>query len=145
VYPEGTTLPVQEALCHVVHQSQTAAHFPDLAAHPLHAQDPLVTELDMRTYSGIPVSVGDEARWVLAFLRKYRETSLSAVDIAYMGLIADWLGNALYQSAQKDLLQRIALTDPLTGLPNRRAAEETPAKGKGAHPARRPRFRAGSG
>ena len=30
----------------------------------------------------------------------------------------------LHQSAQKDLLQRIALTDPLTGLPNRRAAEE---------------------
>jgi len=134
VFPEGTTLAVEDALCHVVHQSQASAHFPDLAAHPLHARDPLVTELDMRTYSGIPVSVGDEARWVLAFLRKHRDTTLNAVDIAYMDLIADWLGNALYQSAQKDLLQRIALTDPLTGLPNRRAAEERLQKEKARTP-----------
>lgn len=84
----------------------------------------MVVEFGMRTFSGIPVSVGDEARWVLAFLRRRPDSPPDAVDVAYMGLIADWLGNALHQSAQKDLLQRIALTDPLTGLPNRRAAEE---------------------
>lgn len=139
VFPEGTVLPAETALCHIVHQSRTPYHIGDLAAHPLHAQDALVTELGLRTYSGIPVSVGDEARWVLAFLRRRAESPPDAVDIAYMDLIADWLGNALYQSAQKDLLQRIALTDPLTGLPNRRAAEErlqtekarTPRDGRG--------------
>ncbi|HWR78527.1 MAG TPA: EAL domain-containing protein [Thiobacillus sp.] len=124
VFPEGTVLATEAALCHVVHQTQTPSHIADLAAHPLYAQDPLVTDLGLRTYSGIPVSVGDEARWVLAFLRQRSESPPDSVDIAYMGLIADWLGNALHQSAQKDLLQRIALTDPLTGLPNRRAAEE---------------------
>jgi len=124
VFPEGTVLPVETALCHVVHQSRTPYHIEDLAAHPLHAQDILVTELGMRTYSGLPVSAGGEARWVLAFLRRRSESPPDAVDIGYMDLIADWLGNALHQSAQKDLLQRIALTDPLTGLPNRRAAEE---------------------
>ena len=130
VFPEGTMLPVEAALCHVVHQRRTPCHIEDLAAHPLHAQDALVTELGMRTYSGIPVSAGDEARWVLAFLRRRSEAPPDAVDIAYMDLIADWLGNALHQSAQKDLLQRIALTDPLTGLPNRRAAEERLQKEK---------------
>jgi diguanylate cyclase (GGDEF)-like protein len=124
VFPEGSVLPAETALCHIVHQSRTPYHIENLATHPLHAQDALVTELGMRTYSGIPVSVGDEARWVLAFLRRRSEAPPDAVDIAYMDLIADWLGNALHQSAQKDLLQRIALTDPLTGLPNRRAAEE---------------------
>ncbi len=124
VFPEGTVLPVEAALCHVVHLSQTPYHIEDLAAHPAYAQDILVTELGMRTYSGLPVWVGGETRWVLAFLRQRSESPPDAVDIAYMDLIADWLGNALYQSAQKDLLQRIALTDPLTGLPNRRAAEE---------------------
>lgn len=124
VFPEGTILPEEAALCQVVHRSQTPAHFSDLAAHPQYARDPLVTDLGLRTYSGIPVAVGDEARWVLAFLRRRSEFPPDTVDIAYMGLIADWLGNALHQSAQKDLLQRIALTDPLTGLPNRRAAEE---------------------
>ena len=130
VFPEGTTLPAEAALCHIVHQSRVPNHIQDLAAHPLHAQDPLVTELGLRSYSGIPVSVGDEARWVLAFLRRCSEMPPDAVDIAYMDLIADWLGNALYQSAQKDLLKRIALTDPLTGLPNRRAAEERLQKEK---------------
>ena len=81
------------------------------------------------------MSVGDEARWVLAFLRRRSEAPPDAVDIAYMDLIADWLGNALYQSAQKDLLQRIALTDPLTGLPNNRcAAEECLQKKKARTP-----------
>lgn len=124
VFPEGTVLPAEAALCHLVHRSRTPAHFDDLAAHPVHARDPLVTELGFRVYSGIPVLVGDEARWVLAFLRQRSESPPDAVDIAYMDLIADWLGNSLHQSAQKELLKRIALSDPLTGLPNRRAAEE---------------------
>ncbi len=124
VFPEGSTLPLEEALCHRVHQTQQPYHVADLAAHPEHASDPLVVGLGFRTYSGIPVVAGDEARWVLAFLRRRSESPPDAVDIAYMELIADWLGNALHQSAQKDLLQRMALTDPLTGLPNRRAAEE---------------------
>jgi len=111
-------------LCHDVHLSREPTHIADMRDDPLCSGHALVQQAGLRTYSGIPVSVGDDARWVLAFLRQHRETPLAAVDIAYMELIADWLGNALHQSVQKDLLQRIALTDVLTGLPNRRAAEE---------------------
>ncbi|HQT31389.1 MAG TPA: bifunctional diguanylate cyclase/phosphodiesterase [Thiobacillus sp.] len=39
-------------------------------------------------------------------------------------MVADWLGTALHQLAQKARLERIASTDTLTDLPNRRAAEE---------------------
>ncbi len=123
IFPEGTVLPLDAALCHRVHRGMTAYHVADLASHPEHASDSLVVDLGLRSYSGIPVTAGDEARWVLAFLRR-RSAPQAAADIAYMELIAAWLGNALHQSAQKDLLQRIALTDLLTGLPNRRAAEE---------------------
>lgn len=124
VFPEGSRQAMDVSLCHDVYHTCAPSHIADLTAHPLHASNPMVVEFGMRTFSGIPVSVGDEARWVLAFLRRRPDSPPDAVDVAYMGLIADWLGNALHQSAQKDLLQRIALTDPLTGLPNRRAAEE---------------------
>lgn len=124
VCPEGSVQSVDVSLCRPVYHTGAPSHIADLAAHPHYADNPMVAEFGMRIFSGLPVSVGDDARWVLAFLRRNCESPPDAVDIAYMGLIADWLGNALHQSAQKDLLQRIALTDTLTGLPNRRAAEE---------------------
>ena len=124
VLPEGTQMMVETVLCHAVYLSREPSHIADLREHPVYANHVLVKQLELRTYSGLPVTVGDDMRWVLAFLRKQRASPPDAVDIAYMGLIADWLGNALHQSAQKDLLKLIALTDPLTGLPNRRAAEE---------------------
>lgn len=124
IFPEGTVLMVETVLCYDVYLSRKPTHIADMRDYPECARHALVKQMGLRTYSGIPVSVGDDARWVLAFLRQQRESPPEAVDIAYMELIADWLGNALHQSAQKDLLQRIALSDLLTGLPNRRAAEE---------------------
>jgi diguanylate cyclase (GGDEF)-like protein len=117
-----------------VHLNRKPSHIADLREHPLYVGHALVNQLGLRTYSGIPVSVGEDASWVLAFLRQRCEPSPDAVDIAYMELIADWLGNALYQTTQKDLLQRLALTDLLTGLPNRRAAEERLQKEKARTP-----------
>ncbi len=124
VLPEGTQMRVETVLCHAVHLTREPSHVADLRAHPVYADHVLVNQLGLRTYSGLPVSVGEDARWVLAFLRQRCDAPPDGVDIAYMGLIADWLGNTLYQAAQKNLLARIALTDPLTNLPNRRAAEE---------------------
>jgi len=124
VFPEGTVRMVETVLCHAVHLTREPSHIADLREHPIYADHAVVKQLGLQTYSGLPVSVGEDARWVLAFLRQHSESPPDVVDIAYMGLIADWLGNALHQSAQKELLQRIALTDLLTGLANRRAAEE---------------------
>ncbi|MEW6119882.1 MAG: bifunctional diguanylate cyclase/phosphodiesterase [Pseudomonadota bacterium] len=134
IFPEGTVLAVESTLCRDVFARRESLHIPDLRAHPDYARHPTVTRMGLLSYSGLPVVVGDESRWVLAFLRQCANDAVNAVDIAYMELIVDWLGNALYQSAQTDLLQRIALTDLLTGLPNRRAAEERLQKEKARMP-----------
>ncbi len=68
VFPEGTVLPVEAVLCHVVHLAHdTCPYCRSCASIPCMHDHALVTELGLRTYSGLPVAVGDEARWVLAF------------------------------------------------------------------------------
>ncbi len=124
IFPEGTVLTIETVLCQDVYQARESMHVPDLRQHDEYAGHPTVTHMGLLSYSGLPVTVGIETGWVLAFLRRQAGSAVDPVDIAYMELIADWLGNALYQSAQHELLQRMALTDVLTGLPNRRAAEE---------------------
>ncbi|KAB2325282.1 bifunctional diguanylate cyclase/phosphodiesterase [Betaproteobacteria bacterium SCN1] len=134
IFPEGTVLTIEAVLCREVFLRRESQHIPDLRIHPDYAGHPTVTRLGLFSYSGLPIVVGNTAPWVLAFLRRRAGTMVDPVDIAYMELIADWLGNALQQSAQTDLLQRMALTDTLTGLPNRRAAEERLQKEKARIP-----------
>jgi diguanylate cyclase (GGDEF)-like protein len=124
IFPEGTVLAIESVLCRDVHHARQSMHIPDMRKHGQYAGHPMVTHMGLLNYSGLPVTVGNETGWVLAFLRRQASPVVDPVDIAYMELIADWLGNALYQSAQHALVQRMALTDALTGLPNRRAAEE---------------------
>ena len=94
----------------------------DLPNHQLANRQKLVTEAGMQVYYGLPVQTCKRNEWVLAFLRRAGRP-LDDEEIIYMELIADWLGNALQTSEHKAMLQRLALTDLLTNLPNRRAAE----------------------
>jgi diguanylate cyclase (GGDEF)-like protein len=73
---------------------------------------------------GVPVHVAGALAGMLVFAWPDSGARPDADDRALMALAAEWLGNALYQSAQTARLEALALTDSLTGLPNRRAAEE---------------------
>ena len=124
VVSEGMVVQLQDSMCTEVYTSKAALHVADLRLHPVLQHHRLVTEAGMRVYSGIPVQTGATTEWVLAFLRQSLSPAIGEDDTIYMELIADWLGNALHDSEQKELLKRLALTDPLTDLPNRRAAED---------------------
>ena len=103
--------------------NQSDAFVTDLRNHPIARQQKLVTDAGMQVYYGLPVQTCKRPEWVLSFLRQESTPPVDEEEIIYMELIADWLGNALQNSEQKELLQRLALTDLLTHLPNRRAAE----------------------
>lgn len=123
ILSEGARVELQDSMCKEVFFSQAPIHIADLQTHPQLRHHKMVTEEGLRVYSGLPVYTGGRIQWVLAFLRRHELPELGDEETLYMELIADWLGNALHNAEQKDLLQRIALTDELTNLPNRRAAE----------------------
>ena len=112
-----------QALSKEVFINQASHVITDLKNYPLARQQKLVTDAGLQVYYGLPVQTRKRAEWVLAFLRRTNTPPVDDEEIIYMELIADWLGNALQNSEQKELLQRLALTDLLTNLPNRRAAE----------------------
>lgn len=122
--PEGTVLPVSDTFCQQVFQSGEPLFVTDLSAHSVFHSHHLVTQSGLRAYAGIPIWTGDEVHAVLAFLRRApMPDGFDEADIAYMELVAGWLGYHLSQSQQRALLERHAMTDQLTGMLNRRAAE----------------------
>lgn len=122
--PEGTVLSIEDTLCQHVYRSREPLLVGNLPQHPLFASHPLVSQAGIQVYAGIPVWAGEEVQAVLAFLRRAPVVDeFSEADIAYMELVAGWLGYHLSQAQQRALLEIHAMTDQLTGMFNRRAAE----------------------
>jgi diguanylate cyclase (GGDEF)-like protein len=98
------------------YQMQQSEQFRDVEV--LHASG-------FQVYAGVPIWVGDELFGTLVFLRRHPlpEHEFSKDDKVFMELLANWFGMMLLRTRQTHSLQTQALTDALTGLPNRRAAE----------------------
>lgn len=123
--PEGKIVPVSDTLCLHVLNAREPLFVRDLRLHSLFQTHPLVTEAGLRAYAGIPVWAGEEMQAVLGFLRRTPVLDdFKEADIAFMELVAGWMGYHLSQSRQRQMLEQYAMTDPLTGLLNRRAAEK---------------------
>ena len=124
ILPKGTVLPMSDTLCQHVFFAREPIFVGDLSAHPLFQSHHLVTQTGMRAYAGIPVWAGEEVQGVLAFLRRTpMPDGFEEADLAFMELVAGWMGYHLSQTQQHELLERHAMTDQLTGMLNRRAAE----------------------
>jgi diguanylate cyclase (GGDEF)-like protein len=122
--PEGTVLSIEDTLCQHVFNSREPLFVSDLRQHPVFQTHHRVIQLGLNAYAGIPVWAGEEVQAVLAFMRRDPvQDGFHEADIAYMELVAGWMGYHLSQSQQRELLEKHAMTDQLTGLLNRRAAE----------------------
>jgi diguanylate cyclase (GGDEF)-like protein len=120
----GMELPLAATPCQSVVNQRTTVFQPDLADDPVLGSLSVVSQLDLQTYVGTPIWIDDRLWGVLAFAGIVaHRTALKQEDLAFIELVASWIGLLQRQSMQNARLEKLALTDEMTGLPNRRAAE----------------------
>lgn len=114
-----------DVLCCAATQSQESAYFYNLHEDERFRDQDAVRKAGLQVYAGIPIYVDEELFGTLVFLRQktLENEEFSGDDKVFMELLANWFGLMLLRSRQTLALQTQALTDELTGLPNRRAAE----------------------
>lgn len=111
-------------LCALALGSGKAFLVPDLAADVRFSQYPLVVSGKIRAYASMPIWLDDNLFGTLVFLRQAPlSNGFSDSDRVFMELLSSWFGQMLLQQKQRQVLETMAMTDSLTGLPNRRAAE----------------------
>lgn len=123
-FSAGMEMPLASTPCQCVVEREASVFLPDMPLDPVVNALPAVTLLKLRVYAGTPIWVGTQLWGVLAFAGgKAMEEDRTQENLAFIELIASWIGYFMLQSMQRDNLEKLALTDALTSLPNRRAAE----------------------
>jgi len=114
-----------EALCLQSMREEKSLFIPELCADARPEFAGLADQFGIHAYAGIPVWVGEDLYGTLVFLRRkpLDGDGFSQGDKVFMELLAAWFSQMLLQNKQRKKLESQALTDELTGLPNRRAAE----------------------
>jgi len=120
----GMEMPLASTPCQRVVETGSSVFLPDLPDDPAMKVLPVVTLLNLRVYVGTPIWLGSQFWGVLAFAgAQSHGEDRTQENLAFIELIASWIGTYLLQARQRDNLEKLALTDVLTSLPNRRAAE----------------------
>jgi diguanylate cyclase (GGDEF)-like protein len=120
---DGTTL---RRLAHGAIAQAYAKGEPLFLADPVGSRVVAPAELATRLGSILwqPVVQAQQSVGVIVVKWSFRIDELPAWTLDAVGLIADEAAVALSQEAVRAELQRLARTDPLTGLPNRRAWDD---------------------
>lgn len=123
-FEAGMALPLADTPCLSVAERGETVFLPDLAEDFALGGLPVVSRLDLQVYVGTPIRIDGRLWGVLAFAGiATQRVSLQQEDLAFIELIASWIGMLQKQAMQNASLKKLALTDEMTGLPNRRAAE----------------------
>jgi diguanylate cyclase len=120
----GMELPLAATPCQCVVERKTSVFLPDLPDDPALGILPVVSQLNLQVYAGTPIWADGKMWGVLAFAGSTALRSSNAQEnLAFIELIANWIGLLQAQAIQRAKLENQALTDEMTGLLNRRAAE----------------------
>ncbi|NWG39448.1 MAG: EAL domain-containing protein [Hydrogenophilaceae bacterium] len=123
-FPVGMEMPLASTPCQRVVESGCSVYLPDMPDDPAMKDLPAVTLMNLRVYVGTPIWLGSQFWGVLAFAgAQSHGEDRTQENLSFIELIASWIGSSLLQARQRFNLEKLALTDALTNLPNRRAAE----------------------
>ena len=124
LFHEGMEFLRSDALCQIALSAKKSIYVSDLAVDEQMHTHPIVVQMGLHGYASVPIWIGEHIFGTLVFLK--REPLLAGFnkdDQAFMELLAAWLGQTLVQRQQREILESMAMTDSLTRLQNRRAAE----------------------
>jgi len=124
LFEEGQTAPLSDSLCAETLRNRRSQFIDDISAHQEYSISGMVKAWQLRAFVSAPIWVGSEIYGTLTFYdRRLRHHSFSEEDKVFVELLAAWFGKVLFEQHQHKILETMAMTDSLTGLPNRRAAE----------------------
>jgi diguanylate cyclase (GGDEF)-like protein len=123
LFQVGQEFPVEDALCRHAISNKNSFIAPDLHADPVLSRNILAT-LGFHGFASIPVWAGPSFYGTVAFMRRAPlDEGFSSDDRAFMELLGAWFGQIMLERQQRTALHSLAMTDGLTHLVNRRAAE----------------------
>ena len=124
LFHPGQAFALDDALCRTVVEGKRTLIISDLRADPDLYRHPLSVDMGLRAFASVPIWVGQVFYGTMAFMRRAPlDADFSADDRALMELLAAWFGQILLEHQQHEELESMAMTDALTRLTNRRAAE----------------------
>lgn len=124
IFKVGQAFALDSTLCSEVVKGKHSVIIHDLRADPDLYRHPLAVGTGLRAYSSVPIWAGARFYGTLAFMRRAPlDDQFGADDRAFMELLAAWFGQILVEKYQREELESLAMTDVLTKLINRRAAE----------------------
>ena len=120
----GMEMNLKEILCHFSILEKKSLFIANMATDARFSQHPTVTQTRIHAYTSIPIRAGEEIFGTLVFLRQNPlMAEFNDDDKAFVELLAAWFGQLMFAQRQRDTLKSLAMTDSLTQLWNRRAAE----------------------